>query len=177
MSYRLRLGSFPKKQAYKYIKKSYEEIIEEFGKEDYFNFGSPEEFEEIEYIEGFNYKNSDKWKPFYSFYINEKDYDFKFHILKEEDLKEIINYLSKEVSKYYKELYEQFEEEDTKGRIASLIMSRKNDWNNDFFNILNFNKDDLVISNSGYYEYCIFNLISIYKNFNWNDKYLILSGW
>jgi hypothetical protein len=178
MSYRLRLGSFPKEEHIKYKDKFYEEIINEFsqGNPDDFIFASPKEFNQIEYIPPFNYKDKDSWKDFYSFNIV-KEVDNEFFILNKENLKTIIDKLSEEIFKMYNEIYEDFESPNSQSRLASMVMGKKNDWDTKFFTTLILDEDKICLTESGSYEYLVFNLVAIYKMFNWDKDYLILSGW
>ena len=56
-------------------------------------------------------------------------------------------------------------------------MSKKNDWDTTYFETLILDEDEMCSTQSGSYEYMIFNLIAIYKMFKWDKDYLILSGW
>lgn len=181
MSYRVRVGKFPKNQHKKYKNKSYEELMSEFGEDDgsgyiYFNFASPDGFEELEYLSGINYKDKDTWQNFYNFEIK-KLTESEFFILSKENLKNMINQLSKEVYDYYNEVYKDFDSDNGQSKALSSIYAKKNDWTTEFFNHLNFKEGDPRLSNSGSLEYVVLNLVNIYKLFNWEDDYLIFSGW
>ncbi len=180
MSYRVRLGKFPKKHHEKYKNLTTDQIEEKYGEDDgseclYFNYGSPEEFTEIEYIPGYLYNGKEKWLDFYDFKMNNLEYEF--FIITKESLKEIIEQLSKEVYNLYNEVYEEFESDDGQSRALNIIYSKKCDWTTDFFNHLDYREDSLLVSRAESLEYVVLNLVNIYKLFNWEDDYLIFSGW
>jgi len=180
MSYRLRLGKIEKELKIQYNGKSYEDVLKEFGDDDpdNFIFASIEGFEEIEYIPDLPYPSSSEWARFYSFDL--KEYGYEFSILSKENLKEIINLITKEISKMYNSLHIDLHNGcggSAIGRIASMIMSKRNDWDTEFVSPLVWDENNLCVTNLGSYEYMVFNLISIYKHFNWEDDYLVFSGW
>lgn len=189
MSYRYRLGSFPKSELSKYLNKDYEQLEKEFGDESgWYNFADPDELREIEYLPALASIFDDKevtknWKNFYDFSL--KDYGYDLYILEKEDLLKIIDVLALEVSNHYEELYEEmskdleFESEDIKSRLASLVMGKKNDWTKDYGmnHSLALKEDDMRVSKSGRYEYIVLNLVAISKMFDWENNYLILNGW
>ncbi len=178
MSHRFRLGSFPKKEREKYLNKTHEELSKEFGDSDgWFNHADPDELKELEYIPYFNQYEEDSWTQFYSF--NLKEYGYELYILEKEDLLKIIDIISIQVSEYYEDLYKNFENEDTQGRIASMVMSKKNDWTREFRmkSSLILDENKICSTQSGSYEYMVFNLIAILKMFDWENDYLVFNGW
>lgn len=180
MSYRVRLGKFPKKYHNKYKNLTTDEIENKYGEDDgsehlSFNYGSPEEFVEIEYIPGYIYNGREDWLDFYDFKMD--NLGSEFFIIPKENLKIIIEQLSKEVHKMYNEIYEEFQSDDGKSRALNIIYSKKCDWTTDFFNHLDYREDSLLVSRAESLEYIVLNLVNIYKLFNWEEDYLILSGW
>ena len=119
-------------------------------------------------------KLSGTW-DFYDFKMNNLEYEF--FIITKESLKEIIEQLSKEVYNLYNEVYEEFESDDGQSRALNIIYSKKCDWTTDFFNHLDYREDSLLVSRAESLEYVVLNLVNIYKLFNWEDDYLIFSGW
>jgi hypothetical protein len=181
MSYRVRIGKFPKNKYKKYKNKSYENLENAYGEDDgsgdlFYNFASPSEFIELEYISGIVYDDKDNWKSFYSFDLK-KLRDYEFYILTKENLKNMIDQLSKEVYQIYNEAYQNFDNKRGQSSIASIIMAKRNDWSTEYYNHLDFKEDSQLLSNSGSLEYVVLNLVNIYKLFNWEDDYLIFSGW
>lgn len=173
MGYRVRLCRFPKKDHILYKNKTEEEIEREFSDEDgYFNFATPKELEELMMIESLKSYKYEDWENFYDFKLCE----YKNFILKKEDLLSIIKIYHNLIKAFYNDLYENFDER--KGKIVSLIFSRKCEWDNDFFITYNTKDENkLIVSESGIYEHAIFNMVNIYKNFNWEEDFLILNGW
>lgn len=177
MSYRYCIGSFPKSKVEKYQNKTGEEIAKEFGDSDgYFLYASPDELNELEYLGDLKY-NRENWKDFYSFDI--KDYGYDFYILEKEDLIAIIKLVEKEVSNYYEEKYKCLEQEPEEivKDLAPMVFSKKNEWSTEFCENLILDKNEMCSTQSGHYEYMIFNLIAILKMFDWENDYLIFNGW
>lgn len=178
MSYRLRIGRFPKNKHILYKNKSYVDILNQFsnGKPDDFLFSSLENFEELEFIPGLKYKDESEWIDFYSFNLN-KETGNEFFILSKLNLKTIIDTISKNVSEYYNNLYDNLENPNSNKRVASMLLAKKNDWDTTYFKTLILDENNICSTHSESYEYIVFNLISIYKMFDWENDYLILSGW
>lgn len=180
MSYRTRIGKFPKKDHAKYRNKTAEELAEKYGEDDgsdypNFNYGSPDEFKEIEYIPGYIYAGKENWQDFYDFKMD--NLESEFFIIPKESFKLMIEQLSKEVYNLYNEVYEEFESDNGQSRALNIIYSKKCDWTTDFFNHLDYREDSLLVSRAESLEYVVLNLVNIYKLFNWEEDYLILSGW
>lgn len=52
-------------------------------------------------------------------------------------------------------------------------------WKPDFecYGVINTNKEDDCVTNSWLYEHTIFDLVRIYKTFDWENKCLLFMGW
>lgn len=52
-------------------------------------------------------------------------------------------------------------------------------WKPDFecYEVINTNKEDDCVTNSWLYEHTIFDLVRIYKTFDWENKCLLFMGW
>lgn len=99
--------------------------------------------------------------------------------ISKEGLKFIINYYMKKASKYYSRLLDSLTiiGSDTT-QLTSFLNRRKVDWLPDekVLGVLDFS-DSHYLSRSWDYEYNTFNLLSIYKSFDWQNKSLILYGY
>lgn len=175
MSYRQRIGKFPKKLHEQHKNKSVTELTTEFSEDpDYYNVSSPEGFTELLYIPPNNYPNKDKWIEFYNFNCKEES-DQEFFIISKENVELIIKYLEKEVYYYFDDLYKNFD--NKMNNIASMILQRRSDWNVEFDTNVSLEKDTVIMPSAGAFDYFLINLVAIYKIFDWENDYMIVSGW
>lgn len=108
---------------------------------------------------------------FYQFDLD----DVEFKICTKEDLVRIIKFYHEGTASYYKEL-------GTEDGISFESHKRSfiREWENDFgINpyYLDETKKDGAIVKSWKMEYAIFNLVHIYQTFDFENNYLIYSGW
>lgn len=194
MGYRLTLGKISKKSKEKYDKYlSINDYIKDAG---YFKF--PNEY--IELYELGKYIDNSKWskEAFFKFDIV-KSQEEEFWIIPKETLAKIIDETRLDVATYYKEInkaynflstldpnkeldnYENFEVIQAKEKINHLLHSKQTTWNAEF-GLFPYYLDqppemcDGFLTPSWDKEYNIFNLVYIYKSFDWVNDYLILSG-
>lgn len=120
--------------------------------------------------------------PFFDFNI--EDYGYEFSILTKDDLKNIIEQYYKHVQNEFTNLKELLtplckNEQIDYGAIVSHIYSKFQIWGDSGMNWrpynLNENRENIVDSNR--YEYDVFDLVRILKSFDFENDYLILSGW
>ena len=191
MGYRLRLGRIPKGMRTVIKGLSYKEITEKF------KIDSPV-YELPKYKELLDLgKNVDFSKgcatDFFSFDI--KEYDSEFHIFKKEGLELIIKEYHKETGGWFKELRSGVEElfkvidsgsikdinndihQKTMGAVYNFFRMREFEWNEHRPYDLSDGETKSTIANLDSYQYAIFNLVHIYKTFDWENDYLIYSGW
>lgn len=99
--------------------------------------------------------------------------------ISKEGLKFIINYYMKKASNYYSQLLNSLTiiGSDT-NQLTSFLKRRKVDWLPDekVLGALDFS-DSPYLARSWDYEYNAFNLLLIYKSFDWQNKSLILYGY
>lgn len=174
MGYRVRLGKVPKSARAKYAGKTKEELTELYGEDDgednYFPAEHIEEHKQL-YEIGKYVDYNQNTEPFYDFELE----DTEFCIMSKEGLLNIIKEYHKLTYKYYSELtVEEFEE---------FKRSKMNEWEVDSkWGLKPYRLDeradcDGFITGSWKIEYSIFNLVYIYRTFDWDNDYLIYSGW
>lgn len=197
MGYRLSLGKIAKK--YKSEKYDNCVTIEEYNKIYNNQFKFPVEY--IELYELGKYIDNTKWykRAFFNFNLFEQE-ECEFWIIPKETLAKIIDDTRKDVAEYYKELaeaykridtfdpnknlnpYERFKITQDKRKINSELHSKQTTWNAEFGLFPYYldqppEKCDGFLTSSWTKEYNIFNLVYIYRTFDWKNDYLILSGY
>jgi hypothetical protein len=180
MGYRLRLGKVSKsdwENIYKY--KSKEEIIENWWDEDEdFSFAYPPEHIQLyELGKHVDFVN-EEFTPFYSFELDGND----FWIVSKKGLLSIIDKYHESTNNYYQELMRLFNDKDDKfeRRISNHLLSKTNEWGKPYGRrpyYLDQENTDGFISGSWDIEYAIFNLVYIYRTFDFEKDLLIYSGW
>jgi len=191
MGYRARLGRIPKAAKEKYAGKSAEEVgalceADEVNKGDSYWVSRPKEHVQL-YELGKYCDFRDDSVDFYDFDIMEKC-ENEFHIMPKETLKKIIEYYHNKIFANYEELHSQAEGNPPKDpyadehAIVNFLRSRKLEWGKkDSYGLLPYRLDedddcDGFISGSWQYEYGIFNIVHIYRTFDWENDYLIYSA-
>lgn len=169
MGYRSRLGKIPKTEKEKYRGKRYEEVEDLMG--GYFTCYRPKEYTQL--FELGKYFDFTKGKTdFYDFDIYEKT-ECEFFIMTKEALKELIY-------DYHENIYNMYERlAQGKDDIQMFINGKATEWCSKFSNpyYLDEETTDGEIVKSWKYEYSIFNLVYIYRAFDWENDYLIYSAW
>lgn len=188
MSFRLRLCSIPKPERKKYEGLGIEMVaaLLEVDKDGLYE---PKNTERLLYIgghENFGFNNNDV-EEFYSFDLY-REVEMQCQILKPSGLIRIIETFKSQTASYYADItgaLGEFEETDdgrilldrrTFSRTISAMSCKNNDWSAPSY-IANMNPSDVALTESGSKEYIVFNLLHVLKTFNFDDNYLILSGW
>lgn len=118
------------------------------------------------------------------FDFNIKDYGYEFSILTKDDLKNIIEQYYQHVQNEFTKLKELLtplckNEDVDYGPIISHLYSKFQIWGDSEMSFrpysLNENRENIVDSDR--YEYDVFELVRILKTFDFENDYLILSGW
>jgi hypothetical protein len=105
--------------------------------------------------------------------------DYEFMQIKKEGLKAIIEEYSEYIANYYEGLLkkDEFEDETIEQKCVVAIKSKLRAWKKNYcipYN-LDENKDSLV--SSWEYEHSIFDLVRIYKTFDWEKETMIWYGY
>lgn len=206
MGYRIRLGLFPKDKYYLYENESYEDIkkyVEEQSNLDKKSYSLyyPKEHEQLYEIGKYvSYENGRQ--PFYKKFNLYEEEESEFDILTKEGLQYIIKESHKEIKKLYNNLFNCFEVTNPSGTennikikeyidgeykkpldlLFSFIHSKKYEWDESCKYILPYRLDEPLgcdgeIASSWSIEYAIFNLVYIYRTFDFEKNFLIYSGW
>ena len=182
MGYRLRLGRFPKHKHKKYKHfKSEEEAQEWFEKHDsrHAHYRPQEHQDLIELGKYVDYRRKDlEVEEFYDFELVEND----FVIVGKEFLLHVIEEYRKNTEEWYRELHNSFKE-GTTGEVEMHLKNKVAEWDKTYLNHLKTepNEDgqgeDGRLTSSWKFEYAVFNLLFILHTFDWDNDYLIYSGW
>ena len=190
MGYRLRLGEIDKKIAEKFRHKSYKEIMKGKNKDEEFNYlVLPQGYKQL-YELGKYVSYNKGTKRFYTrFNIKKREYDF--FIMSKEGLRYIIEEYAESTKTHYEELFNKAKtflqkppvSAKMKRAIIEEFISHFNfmqmEWTNKYCKPywLDEKDTDGEIVRSWKMQYAIFNLVYIYRTFDWENKYLIYSGW
>lgn len=171
MGYRARLGKIAKKERDKYKGKTYLEVYDMLPEDaPYRPLEHTQLYELGKYVE-----YGEGLEPFYDFDVYE-ECEAEFHIMTKEKLRDIIKDYHYKNHKYFKDLYEGDDLEQIKNYLRTKLRewgdssSRQPYW-------LDQKNTDGEIASSWLYEYAIFNLVYIYRTFDWKNDYLIYSAW
>ncbi len=175
MGYRIRLGKIAKIERDKYKGKTYDEVdsmIQAIESEDSPYY--PPEYTELHEI-GKYVNFNDNLEGFYDFDIYEAC-ESEFHIMTKENLKFIIESYHKDTHDYYIKL------EKDPSLHTGFFKKKRMIWDPEISlgcvpYYLDQEKTDGEIVQSWSKEYAIFNLVYIYRTFEWEKDYLIYSGW
>lgn len=101
-------------------------------------------------------------------------------ICTQDDFLSVINIYRQKIIDYYKGLLE--EDKESKRSIEERhkihIIKQLNEWNNNFgFCPVNTDLTRECINDSWLYEYAIFELVRVYKTFDFENNALVLLGW
>lgn len=197
MGYRIRLGRIPKfmkehfvgldyKEATKKAKEIYESTHGKiYDEEDFFAFYHDLPHYEELYEIGKYISYEDGREPFFSFDIYEEE-GTEFDIFSKEGLKRIIESYHDNTLKHYQELLENLDiiknqsNEYSFIKLKDYFTSKLNEWGNKYGlkpYRLDEDSSDGFMTGSWKIEYAIFNLTYIYRTFDWENDYLIYSGW
>jgi len=169
MGYRARLGKVAKKEKEKFIGLSYEEAEKLIDKN---SAVYRPQFHTQLYELGKYFNLTQGTIPFYDFDL-EKECETEFYIMSKEQLKELIE-------EYHDLIYQNYEHlAQGNKNVQMFINSRAREWCSNFLNpyYLDEEETDGELVGSWQYEYSIFNLVYIYRTFDWETDYLIYSAW
>lgn len=171
MGYRVRLGSVPKwyRERCKDVK-SYDEWEEKYNKEDNHACYRPDVHTQL-YEIGKYVSFSEEMEDFYSFEIEEKE----FKICTKEDLKRIIKWYHQEIKEYYLKLGTE-KGTDFESHKRNMLREWDSPLDLEPYYLDEENTDGDIVK-SWKLEYAIFNLVYIYRTFDFENEYLIYSGW
>jgi len=177
MGYRLRLGKIPKRMKDFCEGKSFDELLEICGDQSVV-YGLPDYEQIYELGKYFDFK--DGMSDFFSFDILEES-ECEFKIVSKDGLKKIIGYYHKQTLEYHEKLLKEMESGGEFPITLSYLSQKVLEWSDNAFDVKPYYLDeentDGFIVRSLSMEYGIFNLVFIYKTFNWENDYLIYSGW
>ena len=173
MGYRSRLGKITKTEKERFSGKSSEDV-EAMLSEDEAPYRLETHTELYEIGKYADY--GEHTTPFYAFDIY-KEFESEFAIMGKEGLKAIITSYHEKILKNYEELRKGTES------VENFLNSRIREWGEKCgeWNMLPYYLDeertDGEIVKSWQDEYAIFNLVYIYRTFDWENDYLIYSAW
>lgn len=188
MGYRVRLGKLPKKQG---------DLLRQLNEADaykYFEGRSDALYRPIEHTQLYeigknvSYVNEHIF-DFYSFPLEEEE----FKIVTKEGLIQIIQDYRKDIERYYEGVFDEILgfsnprmykgepivlDEEAQHKLIHLLFAKSQDWCSPYSRVLQFKEGlDGEMSGSWTMEYAIFNLMYILKTFDFENDYLIYSGW
>ena len=175
MGYRHRLGRIDKKDRTKYVGKTASEVSDMLNPEN--NWAAhPPEHEQLYELGKYVEFTTDEISEFYSFDCLE-ECESEFHILTKKGLQHLIEWYAEGIGKYYDKLAEGTEKE-----LKAHVLGMKMEWvdalkygGRPYY--LDQEHTDGEIVSSWKSEYAIFNLVYIYRTFNWENDFLIYSAW
>lgn len=131
------------------------------------------EIMEINFYEFDFFKNINEEKFHKSvYYTGEENHDTFWSLIDgEKDFLNFINWEKKSVYEYYLKLSSSFDEK----KFISYFTGRMFDWNED--TTYNLDKNSKVIVDSTEREYAIFEHVRLYKEFDFNNNYLVFYGY
>jgi len=183
MGYRLRIGRVPKRSRLRFLGLDHAHADMLIDEDDSLYYPA---FHEQLYEIGKYVDFNDGLEPFYTGFDIEAECEAEFHIMQKADLKRILEVYHELIWQNYIELAnregECLDDEDGgTSRIQRFLESRAREWNNGF-GLVPYRLDEPIgcdgeITGSWQYEYAIFNLVYIYRTFDWDNDYMIYSGW
>lgn len=132
---------------------------------------------------------SERPSVFASEELKERYSDYGFALLTKDDFKSVIEFYRQKIISWFKSLLEikdsskftaeytkeQYQFEMLKGEVQDKIDA----WSGKYFGIspIDLNDDKERITGDWSYEYVIFELVRVYKTFDWENNDLVLVGW
>lgn len=104
--------------------------------------------------------------------------DYGFALLTKDDFKAIIDYYRQRIFNWFDSLLHPEEEENQLENLKQEMKHKLDEWSGKNFGILPFDLDENkeAITTSWYCEYAIFELVRLYKAFDWENDNLVLIG-
>lgn len=174
------LTEFAKRYGYPYDKDDGRLSLYKVGKELY-ELGKHSEI-------GFKLE-SERPSLFTSDDLKERYSDYGFALLTKDDFKAVIEAYRQKIVDWFKSLIEikdssKFTAEFTKEQYQFEMLKREvqdkiDSWSGKYFGIspIDLNDDKERITGDWSYEYAIFELVRVYKSFDWEKNELVLVGW
>lgn len=121
--------------------------------------------------------------------LKERYSDYGFALLTKDDFKAVIEAYRQKIVDWFQSLLNPDESQVTVAKLSKeerkhfewkyQIEDKLNRWSGKYFGIspINLNENSERITDSWLYEYAIFELIRLYKIFDWENDELVLAGW
>jgi hypothetical protein len=182
MGFRTYIGRMSKVSQAEIKIMSINEISDQFGdghdEEEPYPPGPYELAEEIYELGKYVTVNADSFSLFDDKEVEEYyNGDYLFHGLTKKGFEEIIDNQRKDISNYYTQLNDSYGIIGVdQTQIKTHLNSMANEWCNNFTNPVDLS-DSPRITNSWKYEYTIFELIRLYKVFDWENDIAVIYGY
>lgn len=177
MGYRIRLGEVKKREAKEFRNMTMEEIVSYYKNRTDAPY-RPEYHTQLYEIG--KYVDYPKFRtPYYKFDIYEI-YTCEFDILSKDGLKYIIEEEHSEINDYFVNILQRFNKSKDATKLYNCIRAIQTNWDEKLIvkpYWLDEDRTDGAIVKSWRKDYAIFNLIHIYRFFDWKNNYLIHSAW
>lgn len=169
MGYRLRLGKIAKTVREKY-KGMTEEQLDEISRENNYSHTWYYPKEHTQLYEMGKYLNfGDELEHFYDF----EGHDNEFKIMTKEQLLKVIEWYRNEIYDYYTNA----DEQEQKAHFRKMEIEWSGKYTLPYYLDEPDERKDGAIVRSWQLQYAIFNIVYIYQHFDWENDYLIYSGW
>lgn len=121
--------------------------------------------------------------------LKERYSDYGFALLTKDDFKAVIEAYRQKIVDWFQSLFNPDESQVTVAKLSKeerkhfewkyQIENKLDRWSGKYFGIspINLNENSERITDSWLYEYAIFELIRLYKIFDWENDELVLVGW
>lgn len=121
--------------------------------------------------------------------LKERYFDYGFVLLTKDDFKAIIEAYRQKIIKWFESLLNPDKSQITADKLSKKerkrlewkyeIRNKLDKWSGKYFGILPINLDESRerITGDWTYEYAIFELVRVYKTFDWENDDLVLVGW
>lgn len=174
------LTEFAKRHGYPYDKDDGRLSLYKVGKELY-ELGKHSEI-------GFKLE-SERPSVFTSDELKEEYSDYGFALLTKDDFKSVIEFYRQKIVDWFQSLLNPDESQVTAPKLSKEerkhlewkyeIENKLDSWSGKYFGIspIDLNDDKERITGDWSYEYAIFELVRVYKIFDWENNELVLVGW
>lgn len=132
---------------------------------------------------------SERPSVFTSDELKEKYSDYGFALLTKDDFKSVIEFYRQKIIEWFQSLLNPDESQVTAPKLSKEerkhleweyeIKDKLDAWSGKYFGIfpIDLNDDKERITGDWSYEYAIFELVRVYKSFDWKNNELVLVGW